>query len=631
MYTFGQKENVGSLLEEFKLLERAITCELNAQDAEASRIAAEIQMEIGASPKEPARHDDITTVKHTEQERRVVATREEGRGRLEELRRKLANARHELTVIHSPILIFPHEVTSEIFNWHMLMGGRLAALLLVCTRWTAVAYSSPQIWSRIAVTGRNRGWIHLQGAVICDRVDYLRSVLSRSLASPLQVEIVFKDYSTSVDDTSPSQPSSLHYWPQAGANRDEAISLILDNEVFIRCTYFILGDYFTHLECNEWPKRVKNMTILPLLSSLDIHTSLDDIGLHFVRSLIQVSPSLRHIRASKVSPEDLGAGMWTKRIESYGWLYDDKPCHLLHESPSLRELGIVFRPAVALTLPGLQVLRWNVYSYSVLPLITAPHLHTLILAYGECNERLSASSITLPNLRVAIHTNISDLATIHIFQTPALEHLSIRSEAPAPTALFTLFDGSAHMPTPKSLHLECAFTDEALLVMLVRLPLLEELQIGGALIKDVFWEGFTTSDKPERHVCLPPSHRFERPKPIFALDRTLAPNLKILLINYSTNNMYLSPPRQMSKGRRWTREGLALVSREYWGQDNPSYGEEFTVTQASAAVAVREQAGCPLEIVACFFPEQTVEVLIGNLDTLPQRPKWVVFAAIWCN
>ena len=354
------------------------------------------------------------------------------------------------------------------------------------------------------------------------------------------------------------------------------------------------------------------MTILPLLSSLDIHTSADNIGLHFVRSLIRVSPSLRHIRTKNLRSDDLGAGMWTKRIESYGWVNYDDPCHLLHESPSLRKLAIYNRPDVALTLPALQVLRWSLGTYSRLRLLTAPRLHTLVLTYAVCNERLSASSVTLPNLRVEIFTRIPDLATLHVFRTPALEHLSIQSLAQAPTALFKLFDGSSHMPTPKSLHLECAFTDEVLLVVLDRLPWLEELQIAGALIKDAFWEGFTASDKPERQVCLPQSHPDEH------VNHIPVPNLKILLINYSTDNMYISPTHHTHGKGRWTRQRLAA---EAWVSSHLSYGEEYTVKQASAAVAAREQAGCPLQTLACFFPEQIVEVLIGNLDTLPQRPK----------
>jgi len=162
------------------------------------------------------------------------------------------------------------------------------------------------------------------------------------------------------------------------------------------------------------------------------------------------------------------------------------------------------------------------------------------------------------------------------------------------------------MPTPKSLHVERAFTDEALLVVLDRLPWLEELQIAGALIKDAFWKGFTTFDRPEWQVCLPQSHPDED------VNRILAPNLKILLINYSTDNMYISP----CGNGWWTRQRLAAEAQV---SSHLSYGEEYTVKQAPSAVAAREQSGCPLETLACFFPEQTVEVLIGNLDTLPQR------------
>jgi len=494
------------------------------------------------------------------------------------------------------------------------MGESLAALLLVCRQWRSVAISNPRLWSRIAVTNYDRPAIRLQGAVICHNVDYLRLVLSRSQASPLQIEFGYNVDSTSVDGTSSSQPSTLRYWRQVYENREEAMSLIFDNEVLRRWTNIILGSFATFLTCDGWQRRVKNMTILPLLSSLDIKTDSDDRGRHYIQSLINVSPSLRHIRGSNRGrgPDHLGAGMWTRRIESYGWLHYNKPCHLLRESPSLRELGIVYRPAVALTLPALQVLRWRLFTYSELPLITAPQLHTLITSYASSKERFLASSITLPNLRVAVHTQIPDLVILHRFQAPALEHLSIQSETQEPTALSKLYDGSAHMPTPKSLHLECAFTDEALLVVLDRLPWLEELQIAGTLIKDAFWKGFTTSDKSEYQVCLPQSHPGDHANHI------LAPNLKNLLINYSTYIMYASPTHHTRGWGRWTRQRLAALA---WVSSHLSYGEEYTVKQASAAVAAREQAGCPLETLACFLPGQTVKVLIGNPYTLPQRPK----------
>jgi hypothetical protein len=190
MNTFGRMENIEPLSDEAEVLSGAITCELNAQDVEASRIAAEIQVEIDALEKELARHYGFIMAKHAEREKRIAAVREEGRGRLEELRRKLADVKHELAVIHSPILILPYEITAEIFNWCMLMGGNLKTMPLVCKRWTTVAYSSPRLWSRIAVIDR-RPDRFLQGALICDTVTYLRSVLSRSQASPLQVELSF--------------------------------------------------------------------------------------------------------------------------------------------------------------------------------------------------------------------------------------------------------------------------------------------------------------------------------------------------------------------------------------------------------------------------------------------------------
>ena len=613
MYTFGRMENVESLFDGVEVLEAAITCELNSQDVEASRIAAEIQVDMDASEKEIAHRYDLIIAKHVEREKRVAAVREEGRGRLEELRRKLANAKHELAVIHAPILILPYEVTAEIFNWHGLMGGNLKTTLLVCKRWTAVAYSSPQIWSRIALTDLRPDEILLQGALICSTVTYLRSVLSRAQASPLQVEIHFSRYSH-------WEFSSRSAWREAIANRDEAISLILNNQILRRCTCIALGNTSPFFEHDRPPTVIENMTILPLLSSLYISPPLDNPGDHTARSLIKFSPSLRHIRCrnSSISPQDFGTGMWTKRIESFGWVDASKPCHLLHESSSLRELAINGHPDVAITLPALQVLRWSLSTYSVLHFITAPHLHTLILTYRVFERVVLASPIAFPKLRIAIHYKIPDLKILRTFQTPALEHLSIQSDAQKPTALFELFDGATHMPTPKSLHLEGAFTDAALIAVLGRLPWLEELQVAGTIAQHAFWEGLTPSNKPTWRVWLPESHQDER------ANRILVPNLKILLVNYSTGNLYTHPESQPTGAQRVTRKQRAETSQASERPDGSS-GGEWTMRQASAVAVARAQAGCPLETLACWAPEKKVKVLIGCLDTLPQRPKWVSF------
>ena len=114
---------VTSLLSELGVLEGAIAREPSAQDVVASRTAAEIQVDIDIVEKEIARHYAIVTPKHAERGKSVAAVREEGGGRLEELRGRLAVAKHELAAIHSPILILPFEIIAEIFSWHMLMRG----------------------------------------------------------------------------------------------------------------------------------------------------------------------------------------------------------------------------------------------------------------------------------------------------------------------------------------------------------------------------------------------------------------------------------------------------------------------------------------------------------------------------
>ena len=598
---------------EFGVLEAAITYELNAQDADAGRIGSGIQVDIDASEKEIARHHETITTKHAEREKRVAAVREEGRERLEELWRNLADPKHKISVIDSPILVLPFEATAEIFNWHILMGGRLTTVLLVCKRWSTVAYNTPRLWSRIAVTDRNVDELRLQGAVICTTLDYFRSVLFRSKSSPLQIELFFRGYPLVAKVKSSHRPS-LCWGHDASSNRQEAIKLIFNNEILRRCTFLVLGR--VSLNCLE-PLTIE--TVLPLLSSLHI----DEITpysheIHLIQSLIKVSPSLRHIRchSNNLSPQDLGVGVWAKRIESYGWIYTSNPCPSLHQCSSLRQIGIIGNPGVPLILPALQVLRWRFYTYTMFHLITAPNLHTLILSHSLSGfERPLAGAITLPNLRVAIYVGISDLASLHVLQTPALEHLSIQSRTQSPTTLFELFDGSDHMPAPKSLHLECEFSDAALIAVLGRLPWLEELQIAGTIAQDAFWEGLTPSRDPSWQEWLPMSYPDER------ATRVLTPNLKILLVNYSTGPLYTPPKSQPIRVKSVTRMQRTEVAQAVQLPDDGPRGGEWTVMQASAVAVAREQAGCPLETLACWSPERKVKVLIGNLNMIPQRPE----------
>ena len=608
MYTFGSMENVPFLLDEVGALEAAVTHEFNAQNVEAARTVAEGQDDIDALKKEVVQHDEVITA-------RPAGRKKGGRERLEELRRKLADVKYELAVIKSPVLILPYEVMAEIFNWHMLMGGSLTTMLLVCTRWTTVAYSSPRLWSRIAVSDRDHAQLRLQGGIRCTTLDHLHSVLSHSQSSPLQIELSFITYAESVSGNNSTLSSSLRRGPQASANRFEAAKLLLNNRNLQRCTFLILGSGFVSFNFQGPLMAVEEMTVLPLLSSLYIDRTIGDREIRFIHSLIKFSPSLRHIRceSSNFSLQDIGLGVWVKRIESYGWIFPDASCHLLHESPSLREIGICGDTFIPLTFPALQVLRWAAPAYSRMHLIAAPHLHTIIIFHPPMPvEHLSPGSINLPNLRVAIHTSLPDLMTLHEFQTPSLEHLSIQSPTPSPTALFELFDGSTHMPTPKSLHLECAFTDAALVTVLGRLPWLEELRIAGTIAQDAFWEALTPSSNPSWRVWLPDSYPDER------ASRVLVPSLKVLLVDYSKVIVHTQPTLQRTEGKRVTREQRTKMTI---ASELRSKGGEWTARQASAVAIARERTGCPLGTLACWSPEQKVKMLIGSLETLPQRPK----------
>ena len=611
MHTFNPTKNAQSLRDAAEVLETTIviSCELNAPEADAARIVSEIQGDIDALKKETARGGETIIATHTEQERRVVAVREAGQAWPEELRRKLEGAPYELSVVNSPTLVLPYELMAEIFDWHLLIGGRWTTMLLVCKRWTMVAYSSPRLWSRISVTNHARSPRYLQGSVICTDLDHLRLVLSRSRSCRLQVELSFLSEPFPHLDESISSASLMH-GPQATSNCIEATHLILGDQVLRRCTNLILANHFL-------PFDYQNTTVLPLLSSIRTYSLRGrEREIQFIQSLVDLSPALRNIRCDhSLSAENKGVGLWTKRIESYSWIPPFAPCLPLHESPSLRKLAIRRDLVGPLTLPALQILKWSIGTYSSLRRITAPHLHTLILRHGSRGWRSrceSAGSISFPNLRVAVHSLLFRPKALHMFHTPALEHLYIQNRSSAPPAtLPELFDGSTHMPTPKSIHFDCGFTDDTLIDVLGRLPWLEELQVAGTAVRDTFWKRLTPSCNPTSQISLTESPTDESAPDI------LVPNLKVLLVNY---------PKTIASTANQKGE-MTKVSKS---SDEVSSDGDWNLMQASAAAVAREQAGCPLRTLACWSSKHKVEVLIGSLDNSPKRPKFVSLSARWC-
>jgi len=608
MHPFDPTETAPSLLD---VLETTITTigALNAQEAGAASTVAKHQGNIDAL-EETARNREAVTAAHAERRRRAAAI---SRVRSEELREKLEETPFELELDKSPTLILPDELMAEIFDY-MWKDGLLTTMLLVCKRWSMVAYSSPRLWARISVTNhpsrhQKPDQRRLPGSILCADLDYLRLLLSRSRSCPLQLDLCIS-LNPSPRHLESSSSSLLMPEPQATANYVEAVKLILDDQVLRRCTVLVLGGRFL-------PFDYQNATVLPLLSSIQIHSApIVDRELLFIQSLADLSPALRHIHCdSGLSAENKGVGLWTKRIESYRWISTSSLCSPLHESPSLRKLGIQNGPAEPLTLPALQVLWWAARTYDMFHRVTAPHLHTLILRHGPFDPE-PAGSISFPNLRVAIHEKISSAAHLHMFRTPALEHLSIKYGASLwrPTALLDLFDGSTHMPTPKSIHLDCTFTDAVLIAVLDRLPWLEELQVAGTAVEDTFWERLVPSFNPSQQIAPATLLTDERATPI------LVSNLKVLLVHYPTGTQGTSPtPNQQGE--------VAQVSKL---PDEVSNSVDWRLAQASAVAVAREQAGCPLGTLACWSSEQKVDVLVGSLDGLPYRPKFVSSTALLC-
>ena len=608
MHAFSQTEKAPSLFDA-EVLETAVTGEDNDQEVDAARIANKIKGNIDALEEVSARQREIIAAAHAEPGRQVAAVRKAGRARLEELRSELEGAQHELAAVHSPTLLLPDELMAEIFDWHMLIGGRLAATLLVCKWWTKVAHTSPQLWARITVTNLPFRLPYLRGSVVCTDHDYLRLVLSRSRSHPLQLELSFRF------DVLPHHicrsTGSLIHGPRAANIRTMAIKLVLGDQILRRCTALILASDFL-------PFDHLNTTVLPLLSSIQYQSgTLQGRELLFVQSLVNLSPALRYIHCNRsLSAKDQGVGLWTKRIESYARITPSHPCHSIHESPSLCRLEVNSSVVTPLTLPALQILRWRIVSYSSLHLITAPRLHTLILRHGINGNRaegVSAGSISFPNLRVAIHTWIYDPTYLHLFHTPALEHLSIeyRLSNTSPTRFLELFDGWTHMPKPLSLYLDCTFTETALIAVLGRLPWLEELRIAGTGLRETFWEGLTPSNTSIEQVSSNSN-----------ATHILVPKLKVLLVYYPTDMRRITYTCNLPVGAE-------QVPSNHHPDVDVSRGKDWIVKQASIVAVAREQAEYPLRTLACWFPEQRV-VLIGSLDSVPNKPRFVSLTAFGC-
>jgi len=603
MHAFGPTEDAPSSLDAVQVLESAITVigELNTQEADTTSTIAEHQGNIDALEEERARDRGTVTATHAEPRQRVAAVRKGRRVRSEELRENLEEPPYELDLVNSSTQVLPHELMAEMFDWHVLMGGRLTTTLLVCKRWSMVAYRSPRLWSRIFITDFPQQLPYLRGTVLCTDLDYLRLVLSRSRSSPLQLELFFrfKPFPSGEWDSS----GSLIYGPDVAAKRITAVKLVLGDQILRRCTSLVLGSKFLPLDH-------LNTTVLPLLSSIHVLSmKIKDHELLFIQSVVNLSPALRHIRCNRgLSAKHQGVGLWTRRIESYSCIGPLDTCGSLHESPSLRRLEVFRDTVIPLALPALQTLKWTIGTYSTFHRITAPHLHTLILRHsplGSQAERQSANSISFPNLRVAIHTWIFDPTVLYMFHTPALEHLSIeyRSSYASPAAILELFDGWTHMPRPKSLHLDCTFTDSNLVSVLGRLPWLEELKVAGGVVQDPFWQG----------MALPCDRIWQVPAPDEHATGMLVPNLKVLMVNY---------PTAMRRMRLLPDQEGEIVHLSYH-RDNPSIFGHWKVWQILGVADARKQAGCPLRTLACWFPENGVNVVIGSLDGIPNRPEFV--------
>ena len=163
------------------------------------------------------------------------------------------------------------------------------------------------------------------------------------------------------------------------------------------------------------------------------------------------------------------------------------------------------------------------------------------------------------------------------------------------------------------MYLDCTFTEAGLIAILGRLPWLEELRITGTGLRETFWEGLT-----------PSYHSIQQASSNHNATHILVPKLKALLVNYPTRMARMPLSRDL--------QGIIGQVPNYHRPPgiDVNKGKDWMAKKASIVAAAREQAGYPLRTLACWSVMRKIEVLIGSLESIPNRPKFVSLTAIWC-
>jgi hypothetical protein len=417
----------------------------------------------------------------------------------------LADARHQLAAISAPILRLPIECIAEIMK-HFNVDNPVVVLQLVFKRWNTIAKATPQLWSKIALTGgpNSDQMLRLRGAHSCKSLEHLLFILSLSKDVPLDIELAcfqfqpLQNISRFLTHQIPLIAQNLMIGPDLMASTSDN-----DWDWFDKAVRLLGADGRTRrwrsLSITSWPgtNEAPFTTIngpFDNLRSLYIrpYNSMATVAFRpLVTAIVQGAPCLSAVETKDVWILQRVQGwkdqrFWRK-IESYHSLSPCDDWGFLSQATRLKVLSLVHWLSIhrgeRVFLPQLHTLRLFQSLPETLDGFRLPALETLLLDGSNLTYLDNHESIPLLSVTSIIATDFSDTRILRRFCAPNLYHLHISSmdyftRAKARQTTFSeTFDGSQFMPRPISLHLNLAVSESQLLSALLQLPQIEELKI----------------------------------------------------------------------------------------------------------------------------------------------------------
>ena len=572
----------------------------NREDAATKQIEgiwSSIQQEIDAA-REAVRHHEAL-IARAEAER--VARKQDILLNASEVtastRCLLADAKHQLAAISTPVLRLPTECIAEIMKYFNV-DDTTTVLLLVCKRWNAIAKAMPQLWSKIAIIGDP--WSHrsrtLKEAHACHSIEHLSSVLSLAKDVPLDIELCAAHRTTPLNQSTSVTRSGEHVdglpWLKKGLEL-----LVADGRsrrwrsLYITPWYNMNGAPFKGI---SGPFDNLRLLYIRQGSSYEDPAHVKVSFLPLLDAVVQSAPHLSTIDSNNPYLIQRVNG-WKDRIiwrniKSYHSVILTNDFSFLSEASRMTDLS-VYRCFETprnepVSLPNLCTLALFQSCIETLKGFRLPVLETLLLIELHSSFEADPGTITIPSATSVIIPMCWNVRVLQCFSAPTLNHLHITSpphstlrEARAwQTSFVETFNGSQFMPRPTSLHLEAYINDSQLLSALFSLPEIKELKLSlPQPLGSKFWTALT------------PRGADGRKKP-----KQYCHQLRIIVIV------------EMKSWR--CRRGQQVTSKDR--------SLELAVKMATA----REQEGQALTHLLFKWDDRSKNEVLGSFSTLPVHP-----------